>query len=158
MIRHHLCKGGSTNAGMDWNGMDYWNGQKKSNSLGQLDMYFQPGFEGPIDTQRHSKPVKQKAKFIAFKMFCCWSDHFFGPLIYIVPPPPPPPPTTMSAYDITITEIGWQEWEGLCEAAENGYFWCMAMLTTLFQGICVYALSTPGPILTEDPSIDSNTI
>ena len=28
----------------------------------------------------------------------------------------------MSAYDITITEIGWQEWEGLCEAAENGYF------------------------------------
>ena len=27
---------GSTNAGMDWNGMDYWNGQKKSNSLGQL--------------------------------------------------------------------------------------------------------------------------
>ena len=55
---------------------------------------------------------------------------------------------------ITITEIGWQEWEGLCEAAENGYFCSslVSMLTAHFQGICVHALSTPGLILTQDPA------
>ena len=42
--------------------------------------------------------------------------------------------------------------------ATSAVVWCMAMLTTLFQGICIYALSTPGPILTQDFSIDSNTI
>ena len=47
-------------------------------------------------------------------------------------------------------------WLYVMGVGRNGYFcavvWCMAMLG-VFQGICVYALSTPGPIHTEVPRV-----
>ena len=47
-------------------------------------------------------------------------------------------------------EMGWQEWEGLCEAAENGYF-CSSLVYD--NAYCTVSRHMRALILTQDPSI-----